>query len=52
MASIMARGNTFRIAVSAGKDKNGNQIDVTWSDVDSAKQSNKKLKKGEIHYEK
>ena len=26
MASIMARGNTFRIAVSAGKDKNGNQI--------------------------
>ena len=26
-------------------DKNGNQIDVTWSDVDSAKQNNKKLKK-------
>lgn len=26
MASIMARGNSFRIAVSAGKDKNGNPI--------------------------
>ena len=26
MASIIARGNTFRIAVSDGKDKNGNQV--------------------------